>query len=102
MEVGPACESDLDHDTTGVGCVNIVPVDLNSPNSKWVSFQTWLLLSGLKKPLVEIVLSLLIDSFKFSPSDKEIFWKMGGIARPTVSSPYNPDSQLPIMMELIE
>ncbi|PPQ88841.1 hypothetical protein CVT25_010440 [Psilocybe cyanescens] len=51
---------------------------------------------------MKIVLSLLIEDFKFSPSDKEIFWRMGGIAQPTVSNFYNPNFQLPIIVQSIQ
>ena len=32
----------------------------------------------------EVVLSLLIESFEFTPSEKEICWQMGGIVVPIV------------------
>jgi hypothetical protein len=34
--------------------------------------------------VTEIVLSLLIESFRFAPPNKEIYWQMTTIATPTV------------------
>lgn len=46
---------------------------------------------------LEVVLSLLIESFKFSLSDKEIHWKTFGITTPTVVG--DPSgSKLPIII----
>ncbi|KAF9011994.1 cytochrome P450 [Cyathus striatus] len=33
---------------------------------------------------MKVVLAMLLESFKFSPSNKEIFWAMNGITTPTV------------------
>lgn len=46
----------------------------------------------------EVVLALLVGSFRFQPSKKEIFWQMTGIATPTVKGG-NGHSQLPLVME---
>jgi hypothetical protein len=53
---------------------------------------------------LEVVLSLLIESFRFSPSDKEVIWQMHGIASPTVKSNSKsgtPLPQLPLVVELV-
>ena len=34
--------------------------------------------------VAEVVLSLLIESFRFAPSNKEIYWQMTSVATPTV------------------
>ena len=34
--------------------------------------------------MTEVVLSLLIESFRFAPSSKEIYWQMTTVATPTV------------------
>lgn len=48
----------------------------------------------------EVVLSDLIDSFKFSPTDKEIFWQMNSIATPTLADlSKDVRSQLPLIVE---
>ena len=46
---------------------------------------------------LEVVLSLLIESFKFSLSDKEIHWKTFGIMTPTIVG--DPVPKLPIIIE---
>ena len=48
----------------------------------------------------EVVLSLLIESFKFSPSDKEIFWQMNMIATPTVVGG-NGKNELPLTVSKV-
>ena len=50
--------------------------------------------------LQEVVLSLLIESFEFTPSEKEIFWQMSNIVSPTVVGGTKP--QLPIMVKLVQ
>jgi len=49
---------------------------------------------------MKVVLSLLIESFKFSPSNKEIVWYMAGIASPAVPGSKSSGSQLPLIVEL--
>jgi len=47
---------------------------------------------------LEVVLSLLVESFKFSLSDKEILhWKTFGIMTPTIVG--DPVPKLPIIIE---
>ena len=47
---------------------------------------------------LEVVLSLLIESFRFSLSDKEIHWKAFGVTTPTVVG--DPSHyKLPIIIE---
>jgi hypothetical protein len=48
----------------------------------------------------EVVLSILIESFKFSPSDKEIFWQMNSIATPTVVGG-NGKNELPLRVSKV-
>ena len=47
-----------------------------------------------------MVLSLLIESFEFTPSEKEIFWQMSNIVSPTVVGG-GAKPQLPIMVKLV-
>ncbi|KAJ3510085.1 hypothetical protein NLJ89_g4875 [Agrocybe chaxingu] len=49
---------------------------------------------------MKVVLSILVASFKFSPSDKEIMWKMNGIATPTTADNETVLPRLPLMVEL--
>ena len=51
--------------------------------------------------LQEVVLSLLIESFEFAPSEKEIFWQMSNIVSPTVVGGESKP-QLPIMVKLVQ
>ena len=48
----------------------------------------------------EVVLAVLIESFRFSPSKKEIFWQMNGIASPVVLDSEEGHHQLPLVVEL--
>ena len=49
----------------------------------------------------EVVLSLLIESFEFTPSEKEICWEMATIVSPMiVGGEKRP--QLPVVMKLIQ
>ncbi|KAF8150633.1 cytochrome P450 [Crassisporium funariophilum] len=50
---------------------------------------------------MKVVLLLLIESFKFSPSAKEIFWQMNAIATPTVKGG-SSRSQMPMIVELVK
>ncbi len=50
---------------------------------------------------VEVVLSVLIKTFKFTASDKDIVWNLGGIKYPTVGYESNKPS-MPITVEVIE
>lgn len=49
---------------------------------------------------MKVVLSLLIESFKFAPSDKEIFWQMNSIATPTVVGG-NGKNELPLRVSKV-
>ncbi len=63
-------------------------------------FYLCLLLSSWhsKKIVAEVILSLLVESFKFSFSDKKVFWKTFGLASPAlVEDPSVP--RLPLMVE---
>jgi len=46
----------------------------------------------------EVVLSVLVESFKFSPTDKEITWKMGALSSPAVKDCREP--QLPLVISM--
>jgi hypothetical protein len=47
---------------------------------------------------VEVVLLVLIESFKFSlPPDKDIYWLSHGVAKPAVVG--FPECQLPLVVE---
>ena len=50
---------------------------------------------------LEVVLSLLVESFRFSPSEKEVIWQMNGLATPTVPSSGSSRSQLPLRVEKV-
>ncbi|KAJ3504638.1 hypothetical protein NLJ89_g7834 [Agrocybe chaxingu] len=49
---------------------------------------------------MKVVLSLLISSFKFSPSSKEIVWQMTEIVTPTTAGNETPTPELPLVVEL--
>ncbi|GLB40488.1 putative cytochrome P450 family protein [Lyophyllum shimeji] len=48
---------------------------------------------------MKVVLSTLVSQFRFSPSDKDIFWQMSGIVTPTVKGS-SLLTQLPLKVEL--
>lgn len=59
---------------------------------------------------IEVVLLLLVESFKFSlPKDKEIVWQMTGVVSPTVKSGEGsnndqagtPQSKMPLIVERV-
>ena len=50
----------------------------------------------------EVVLSLLIESFEFLPSKKEIFWNMTGLVIPTVVGDDSGRPKLPMVVKLIQ
>ncbi|KAJ3515941.1 hypothetical protein NLJ89_g1438 [Agrocybe chaxingu] len=50
---------------------------------------------------MKVVLSVLLESFKFSPSkDAEIYWQMNNIATPTVANSGTNKPQLPLIVEM--
>ena len=51
--------------------------------------------------LLEVVLCLLIESFRFSPSGKEVVWNMAALAIPTVPSSGSSTPQLPLCVEKV-
>ncbi|CAA7267174.1 unnamed protein product [Cyclocybe aegerita] len=66
----------------------------------WVpAVEPFLSLSNLQQ--IEVVLSVLIASFKFSPSNKEVVWKMTGIVTPTTAGNKTPTPELPLVVELV-
>jgi len=48
---------------------------------------------------MKAVLSVLVESFRFSSADKEIVWNMGGISSPSVKGHQEP--QLPLIISMI-
>jgi len=50
---------------------------------------------------MKVVLSLLIESFEFTPSKKEIFWQMTNIVSPIVVG-RETQPQLPIVVKLVQ
>ena len=50
--------------------------------------------------MTEVVLSLLIESFRFAPSKKEIYWQMTTIATPTVVGE-DGEVQLPLLVSKV-
>lgn len=60
------------------------------PHALWILFDA---------TCVEVVLSDLIGSFKFSSSDKEIVWNMGGY--PTVGYASDKPS-MPVKVEVVD
>lgn len=49
----------------------------------------------------EVVLAVLLRSFRFSPSEKEIVWNLAGVNYPTVGK-YATKPSLPMKMEAIK
>ncbi len=49
---------------------------------------------------VEIILSVLLANFKFSPAKAEVVWNMGGIKYPTVGHE-SDDPKMPMYVERI-
>lgn len=52
--------------------------------------------------LTEVVLSILISSFKFERSEKKILWKMSGIAAPVVEGGDSTRPSLPMIISLAD
>ncbi|KIM41635.1 hypothetical protein M413DRAFT_72029 [Hebeloma cylindrosporum] len=50
---------------------------------------------------MKVVLSLLIESFRFTPAGKEIVWSMTGLAAPTVPSSGSSRPHLPLCVEKV-
>ncbi|KAF9479975.1 cytochrome P450 [Pholiota conissans] len=50
---------------------------------------------------MKVVLMLLIESFRFSPSKEKIFWQMAGITTPVVVGSDNKAPQLPLIIERV-
>ena len=49
----------------------------------------------------EVVLSILIESFEFSPSEKELYWQMSNSVTPTVAGE-EMKPQLPMVVKLVQ
>jgi hypothetical protein len=54
---------------------------------------------NLSSSYAEVVLFMLIESFRFSPSKQEIIWEMNGITSPNVKG---GDGKFPLMPLLVE
>ena len=52
-------------------------------------------------PLVEVGLLLLIESFRFHPTEDKILWKMTGVTTPVVVESRKEISQLPLLVEKV-
>ncbi|KAF9002265.1 cytochrome P450 [Cyathus striatus] len=50
---------------------------------------------------MKVVLAMLLRSFKFAPSEKDIFWAMGGISTPSVVGGDPNIPSLPIIVSLV-
>ena len=48
----------------------------------------------------EVVLAVLLRTFKFSPSGKEVVWNLAGVNYPTVGGTSNKPS-MPLKIELL-
>ena len=59
-----------------------------------------IILSQIVFFIAEVVLSVLIQSFEFTPSKKEIFWRMAPV-RPVVVGE-GKESQLPLVVKLVQ
>lgn len=68
-------------------------VGFKSPSLDVISYNTF--------PTAEVVLSLLIEAFKFSPPKEEIEWLMNGIASPVVKGLNDGNSMMPLLVEKI-
>lgn len=49
----------------------------------------------------ELVLSILLESFIFSPSSKEIVWNMRGLASPTIKGSKQDRPVMPMKLTLV-
>jgi hypothetical protein len=49
----------------------------------------------------EVVLSVLLTSFKFEHADKKILWKMSGVAAPLVEGDDYSHPTMPMMISLV-
>jgi hypothetical protein len=59
-----------------------------------------MLLISSSLEIAEVVLLMLIESFRFYPSKKEVFWRMTGITSPVVIGD-DSGPQLPIIVERV-
>lgn len=51
-------------------------------------------------PITEVVLALLLSNFKFSATDKEVYWNSAGVTYPTVG-PNASKAAMPLTVERI-
>lgn len=69
------------------------------------AFPQALVLSALSDTLraqSEVVLSILLETFRFSPSKREIDWLMNGIVTPTLKGDVTESPYLPIKVALVQ
>jgi len=50
----------------------------------------------------ELVLSMLLETFVFSPGSKEIYWNMGGLQSPVTKDSQDNAPQLPLKVTFVE
>lgn len=67
------------------------------------SYQTFLecITYSLFLYLIELVLSVLLESFIFSPGTQEIEWVMRGIAAPTTKNSLDAKRTMPLKVALV-
>ena len=53
-------------------------------------------------PPAEVMLSILLESFKFEPGSKEIFWATAMMSSPTIKGSNDISPQLPLKVNLLE
>ena len=51
--------------------------------------------------LPEVILSLLLESFTFSLSEKEIIWNLGALQTPSIEKSKDGKPQLPLKVALV-
>lgn len=54
----------------------------------------------LRYMFTEVVLAVMLRSFRFTPSDKEVYWNLGGVNYPTIGKVSNKP-ELPIKVQAI-
>ena len=66
----------------------------------------YLLLTRTEPPLIrffsELVLSVLLETFVFSPGSQEIYWNMGGLQSPVVKGSTDITPRLPMNVAFVK
>lgn len=52
--------------------------------------------------IAELVLSILLESFVFSPGTKDIYWNMSGLAAPSIKGTKLGRPVMPLKLTLVE